>query len=134
MKRYALIYVATLLIMVPLDLLFLGVLAKDFFKSQAGDAMRENPNLVAAVLFYLIYTAGILVFVSGASASTVQTTLIFGALFGFVAYATFDLTTLAVMKNWSWSAAMLDMAWGSFVTGVSATLGLVIGNWIAERI
>ncbi|KAB2877263.1 MAG: DUF2177 family protein, partial [Pseudorhodoplanes sp.] len=70
MKRYLVLYLATLAVMVPLDFLFLGVLAKDFFKSQVGD-MLGALRLVPAVAFYLLYTAGILVFVSASEGAAV---------------------------------------------------------------
>ena len=75
MKRYALIYVATVIIMAPLDFLFLGVIAKGFFKSQVGDMLTQNPNLVAAVLFYLTYALGVLVFVNGGDGATARSAL-----------------------------------------------------------
>ena len=134
MKRYALIYLATVLIMAPLDFLFLGVIAKGFFKSQVGDMLTQNPNMIAAVLFYLVYGLGLLVFVNGGDGATAKSALIFGALFGIFAYATFDLTTLAILRHWTWPAAAVDISWGAFATAVSSSLGLIVGSWIATRV
>jgi uncharacterized membrane protein len=127
MKRTVFLYLATLIVMVPLDILFLGVLARGFFQSQVGD-MLGPLRPVPAVVFYLVYAAGILVFVNAVEGATIRSTLIYGALFGLFAYATFDLTVLAVLRHWTWPVAFVDVAWGSFVTAVSATLGLIISN------
>jgi uncharacterized membrane protein len=126
MQRLAILYAATLAVMVPLDFLFLGILARDFFKSQVGGALGEL-NIVAAIAFYLVYPAGIVIFANGSSANWQQAALM-GALFGFFCYATFDLTSLALLRGWTWPAAAVDIAWGSFVTAVSATAGLLVAN------
>lgn len=133
MKRYIILYLATLLVMVPLDFLFLGVLAKDFFKATAGDALGDI-RWGAAILFYLLFPAGIVIFASAAAGSNWQHAALYGALFGFFCYATFDLTTLAMFKAWSWPATLLDIAWGTFVTAVSATAGLLIANAVSRHV
>jgi uncharacterized membrane protein len=126
------LYLATLFVIVPIDFLFLGTVAKDFFTSQVGNMLGEI-KLGPAILFYLLYVAGILVFVSGSPAATWQTTLPFGALFGLFCYATFDLTSLALLKHWSWAVAAVDITWGAIVTAVSSTAGLVVANWLAPQ-
>jgi uncharacterized membrane protein len=132
-NRYVVLYLATLIVMIPIDFLFLGLVARDFFASQVGDMLGEI-RPVPAVLFYLLYVVGILVFVSGPAAATPQSTLLYGALFGFFCYATFELTSLSLLKHWTWPVVAVDMCWGTFVTAVAATLGLMIANWIAPRI
>jgi uncharacterized membrane protein len=132
MKRYVILYLATLVVMLPLDFLFLGVLAKDFFKSQVGPALGDI-RYSAAFLFYFLYPVGIVIFASSA-ASNWQHALLYGALFGMFCYATFDLTALALLKGWTWPAALVDIAWGAFVTGVSATLGWLIANAVQRYI
>lgn len=132
-KRYAILYFATLLIMVPIDFLFLGTVAKGFFTAQVGDMLGEI-RLAPAILFYLLYAVGILVFVSGTVGATWQSTLIYGALFGLFCYATFELTSLSLLKHWTWPVVLVDVSWGCFVTAVSSTLGLLITNWIAPKI
>jgi uncharacterized membrane protein len=132
MKRYALLYLATLIVMVPLDFLFLGVLAKEFFKSQVGSALGEL-RILPAVVFYLMYPAGIVLFASGAAGANWQQALLYGALFGLFCYATFDLTTLALLKGWTWPAAFVDIAWGMIATGVSAAIGLLLTNAVLRQ-
>ena len=130
MKRVAILYLATLAVMVPLDFLFLGVLAKDFFKAQVGGALGSL-NVTAAVLFYLIYPAGIVIFASS-GAGNWQQAMLMGALFGFFCYATFDLTTLALLRGWTWPAAFIDVSWGTIVTGLSATIGWLAASAMAR--
>ena len=84
--------------------------------------------------FYLLYVAGILVFVSAPAGATWQSTLFYGALFGMFCYATFDLTSLSLLKHWTWAVAAVDVTWGSLVTALSSTLGLMIANRIAPRV
>jgi uncharacterized membrane protein len=130
LKRYAILYLVTLLVIIPLDVLFLGVIAKPFFKAEVGD-MLGDLNILPAVMFYLLYTLGVLIFVTGSPNTTLQSSLICGALFGLVAYATFDLTALATLKHWSWSAAFADVSWGAVVTAISATAGLAAARAFA---
>jgi uncharacterized membrane protein len=132
-NRYVVLYFATLIVLIPLDFLFLGVLAKGFFVSEVDDMLGEV-RLAPAILFYLIYVAGTVIFVSGGSTATWQSTLIYGALFGLFCYSTFDLTALALLKHWSAAVAVVDVAWGAAVTAVSSTAGLTIANWLTPRV
>ena len=127
MNRIVVLYVATLIVLVGLDLLFLGLIAKGFFTAEVGDMLGELKP-VPAVLFYLLYVVGVLIFVSGAPGATWPSTLAYGALFGLFCYATFDLTALALLKHWSWSVAFLDVGWGAMVTAVSSTAGLLVAD------
>jgi uncharacterized membrane protein len=129
LTRIAILYVATLTVLTGLDVLFLGLIARGFFAAEVGDMLGEL-KLAPAVLFYLLYVAGVLVFVSGAAGATWQSALLYGALFGLFCYATFDLTALALLKHWSWPVAFVDVGWGAVVTAVSSTAGLLV----AERV
>ena len=133
MNRYVVLYLVTLIVLIPIDFLFLGIVAKGFFTSEVGDMLGEI-RPVPAILFYLLYVVGILIFVSGSAAATWQSTLPYGALFGLFCYATFDLTSLSLLKHWTWPVAVVDVCWGSFVTALSSTAGLLITNWLAPKI
>ena len=133
MNRYVALYLVTLFVIVPIDFLFLGVVAKGFFTSQVGHLLGEI-KLVPAILFYLIYVAGIAIFVSGGAGVTWQSTLLHGALFGFFCYATFELTSMSMLKNWSWAVVVVDIAWGSLVTAVASTAGLLVANWVVAKV
>ncbi len=132
MNRYVALYLATLIVIVPIDFLFLGLVAKDFFTSQVGDMLGEV-RLAPAVLFYLLYVAGILIFANGAPGATPRSALMYGALFGLFCYATFELTALSLLRHWTWAVAMVDVSWGAFVTAVASMLGLLIANRIMPR-
>ncbi|MBI5130546.1 MAG: DUF2177 family protein [Rhodopseudomonas palustris] len=132
MKRYGVLYLATFIVLIPLDFLFLGVIAKDFFASQVGE-MLGPVRLLPAVLFYSLYVVGIMVFVNGAANATWQSSLLFGALFGLFCYATFELTALAVLKHWTWPMVAADISWGVVVTAVSGALGLLIADKLSPR-
>lgn len=133
MKRNVILYLATMLVMLPLDLLFLGFVAKNFFQSQVGDMLGEL-RVVPAILFYLLYIVGIVIFVNSSPGATWQSTLLYGALFGFFCYATFELTSMSLLRHWTWPVVVVDIAWGSFVTAAGATGGLLLANWIARKV
>lgn len=130
MKRYLILYGCTLAAMVPLDLLFLGGIAKGFFQSQVGNVMGEL-NLLPAVLFYFVYAAGIVIFVT-ATAPDWKNAAMFGAFFGFVAYATFDFTTMALIKGWTWPAVAVDLTWGPAVTALASAISVLAANAFAR--
>jgi uncharacterized membrane protein len=132
LNRYVVLYLVTLLVIVPIDFLFLGIVAKDFFTSQVGNMLGEI-RLGPAILFYLLYVAGTVIFVSGGAGATWQSTLLYGGLFGFFCYATFELTSMSLLKQWSWAVVVVDVAWGSFVTAVSSTAGLLVANWVGMK-
>src|SRR5258708_5967351 len=132
-RRYVALYLTTLVVLMALDFLFLGVPAKGFFVSEVGDMLGEVKP-VPAVLFYLLYVVGVLVFVSGGMAATPRSTLLYGALFGLFCYATFDLTSLALLKHWSWPVAAVDISWGACVTAVSSTAALLVANRLVPRV
>jgi uncharacterized membrane protein len=126
-NRIAVLYVATLIVLTGLDFLFLGLIAKGFFAAQVG-SMLGDVRPLPAVLFYLIYVVGVLVFVSGTSTATWQSTILYGALFGLFCYATFELTALSLLKHWTWPVVVLDITWGAVVTAVSSTAGLLVAD------
>jgi uncharacterized membrane protein len=131
-NRYAVLYLVTLFVLVPLDFLFLGIVAKDFFTSQVGNMLGEI-KLAPAVLFYLLYVVGIVIFVSGGAGATWQSTLRYGALFGFFCYATFELTSMSLLRNWSWAVVVVNISWGTFVTAVASIAGLLVANWMMAK-
>jgi len=123
-------YGVAAVIMLALDLLWLGVLAPPLYQRTIGPLLRPQPDLVAAALFYAIYLVGvnelvIRAFPRGARLAAVAAR---GALFGFVAYATFDLTAQAVLKDWSWLATVADMAWGTLLTTTVAVVTYAVAG------
>ena len=124
MTKYLASYAATMISMLVIDLLWIGVIAKPLYQSGIGHLMAAQPNLVAVLLFYLLFPLGLLLFaVLPTAGSGWGRTLATGALFGFFAYATYDLTNLATLKGWPLGLSLIDMAWGSLVSAVASAAG-----------
>lgn len=126
--HYVLQYVCALLLFVVVDLVWLGAVAKSYYHRELGDLIADKFNLWAAAAFYLIYPMGVVAFAVAPSASgTWVTAVTAGAFLGFFAYATYDLTNLATLRNWPLTLTLVDMAWGTFLTAVVAALVHIIG-------
>ena len=124
MLKYLGIYMAVFVTMVVIDMVWLRLIAVQWYADSMGPLLSNSPNLWAAAAFYLLFPLGLLIFgVSPAEDATVLKAVAMGALFGFFAYATYDLTALAVIKGWPVGLTFLDMAWGTIVSGVSAGAG-----------
>ena len=125
MTKYFAAYAATLGVMLILDLLWIGVIAKPMYQQGIGHLMAEQPRLPVAVAFYLLYAVGLVVFavLHGGAAGNWRTAAVYGAMFGFFAYATYDLTNLATLRNWPVGLAAIDIAWGTLVSAVCAVAG-----------
>jgi uncharacterized membrane protein len=134
MKKYLLLYLAIAIVLAVLDGVWLGVVAKDYFRSRLGHLMLPEVNLWVAAVFYLIYPVGVLIFATNPALANGSwtTALLYGALFGFFAYATYDLTNLATLRGWPLSVVMLDVSWGTLVTGVSAAAAFLISNLVVR--
>lgn len=128
-KHYAILYFATLSIMTVLDIVWLKGIAHEFYKNRLGDLLEFRA--LPAVVFYVMYVAAILIFVSVTGTSW-KNVLMYGAFFGFTAYATYDLTNMATIRNWPLSLTVVDIAWGTFNTGVSATAGWLVARYFAS--
>lgn len=117
-------FTITLVVFLVVDMVWLAGIAKKFYRKELGALMRARPNGLAAALFYLIYTAGLVYFVIQPTAldGTALRAFLRGAGFGFVAYCTYDLTNLAVIENWPLKITVIDILWGSVATGITAFL------------
>ena len=117
-------YLAVFVTMFVIDMLWLGVIAKSTYANAMGPLLSPKPNLWAAGAFYLLFPLGLVIFaVLPQADSPVWKAALMGALFGFFAYATYDLTNLAVVKDWPLGLTFIDMAWGTMVSGVAALVG-----------
>lgn len=124
MTRHLIAYLATAFVLVALDMLWLRVIAPEWYQQGIGHLMAGQVNLLAAALFYVLFPAGVVIFaVTPSLPNTGLHALVMGALFGFFAYATYDLTNLATLKAWPLGLSAIDVAWGSLVSGVSALAG-----------
>ena len=115
-------------VMGVLDWIWLGTVAKTFYRMQIGKLLLEKPNMTAAVLFYAIYVVGVVTFVISPALEkgSLSYALTRGALFGFVAYATYDLTNLATMKGFTTKVVVVDLAWGALLTATVASVTFAI--------
>jgi uncharacterized membrane protein len=134
MKRFAIIYLSTLVILLPVDLLFLGAVGKKLFADNVGDMTLATPRMAPAILFYVIYLAGVVVFVNGATPSDWMHNVKYGALFGLFCYATFELTNMALLKHWEWAVVVPDIAWGAVLTAIAAAVGGLLAEWISGKV
>lgn len=127
---YVKIYLGMAVAFLALDSVWLGLVAKSFYKKHIGHLMAAKPDFIAAGIFYFIFLFGMLMLVvlPAAKAHSLPQALWSGALFGFVCYATYDLTSQAVLKKWSVKVTVADLLWGTFVSAVVALLGY----WIAS--
>jgi len=125
-------YLVAGLIFAILDGVWLGLVARGFYASQMGDLMRAKFSIVPAVAFYVIYVAGLVVFavLPGVEAGSVGRAALLGGLLGLVAYAAYDLSNLATLKNWPAPLAMLDLAWGTALSAASAAAAV----WVLRMI
>lgn len=114
-----------------IDMLWLGVIAKNFYQAQLASFLGPV-NWVAAIIFYLIFIVGILVFatIPAIEAGSLMKAVTLGALFGFIAYATYDLTNLATLKGWPLPIVIVDMLWGAALSASVASVGFLIGTRI----
>lgn len=113
-----------------IDMVWLGLVAKDFYRAQIGSLLKPDVNWTAAIIFYLIFIAGLVVFVIAPAMEkgTWTHALLYGALFGFVCYATYDLTNLAVAKDWPLLITVVDMLWGAVLAASVSTVTYLIAT------
>jgi uncharacterized membrane protein len=123
--KYLISYMATLIVMVTVDALWLGVIAKPVYQQGIGHLMAERPQWVAAALFYAVFALGLMLFavLPHRGAPSWSTSALMAAMFGFFCYATYDLTNLATLKGWPLGLSLLDIAWGSLLSAIAATAG-----------
>jgi len=125
------VYALTLATFLVIDAVWLGLIAKDMYRRELGHLLAPNVRWGAALVFYVIYIAGLLILVVlPPTGSPLLTVAALGALFGFVAYATYDLTNLATLTRWPISVTLADLAWGAFVTGLTAVAGRGYARWL----
>jgi uncharacterized membrane protein len=123
---YLIAYAASAVVFLGLDSLWLGLVAKTWYRGWMGPLMRAHPNFAAAGLFYLLYLVGIVYFAVApavASGGGWPVAAFSGALFGLIAYGTYDMTNLATVKGWSTTMCAVDMAWGAVLSSLSAICG-----------
>ena len=129
---YLKLYALTVPVFFVIDILWLGVVAKGFYRRKLNFILSDDVNWTAAVIFYLIYIAGILFFAvrPALSSNSWREAVLFGGLFGFFTYATYDLTNLATIKDWPIAVVMVDLLWGVCLCVIVATASFFMSRWL----
>ncbi len=118
------LYLITLPVFFAVDMIWLGIVAKNFYASQIGTLMKTDINWTAAIVFYLLFIVGLVLFVISPALEKSSWTyaLFFGALFGLITYATYDLTNLATLKDWPLLVTIVDLVWGMTLAALVSTI------------
>lgn len=129
--HYLYLYLLTIPVFFIIDMIWLGFVASSFYRNQLGDLLQIN--WPAAIVFYLIYIVGILFFavIPALDANSLQKAIIYGALFGFFTYATYDMTNLATLKDWPLTVVIVDIIWGTILSASVAGISYyLVTLWI----
>jgi uncharacterized membrane protein len=130
--KLLLAYLLTSVVFFAIDLIWLGVIAKNLYRKYLGGFLSDTVNWTAAFVFYALFIVGIFIFsiLPAVEKNSFSHAVIMGALFGFFTYATYDLTNLATLKNWPLTIVYIDIIWGTILTGLVAAAGY----WITKKI
>ena len=117
--------------MLPLDVAWLSTAGPTIYKQQIGPLLLDKPAMGPAAAFYLLYGGGVVFFAVAPALrdGSWSTALLYGAVFGFMAYATYDLSNLATLRGYTTTIALVDLAWGTVLTGVSATVAYAVARY-----
>ena len=128
MKLYFLTFIVASLIFFIIDFIWLSITVKSIYRPILGDMILDKPIIWAAFLFYIMYIIGltILVLIPSINADSFYKVFGMGFVFGFVAYGTYNLTNMAVLRNWSPTIVWIDMFWGGILTGLTSTVTIYI--------
>jgi uncharacterized membrane protein len=130
--KLGLLYGACTVALFAIDFIWLSIMNSRFYQPRLGGLLAEQPKLAVAAVFYLLYVIGVvaLAVVPGIREGALVGALWRGALFGLLAYATYDLTNLATIQGWPWELAAVDMIWGTVLTGSVSVIGYFAGRLI----
>jgi uncharacterized membrane protein len=134
MSKQIITYLATLVVFLAIDMVWLGWIARSTYVAEMGELIRKQPNIVAAVVFYLLYSAGLMFFAinPGMKAGSIMQSVLLGAALGLIAYGTYDLTNLSVVNGFTVRIAMIDLAWGTFLSAASAGIVTALAQTISR--
>jgi uncharacterized membrane protein len=129
---YLKLYLLTVPVFFIIDLIWLGVVAKGFYQKNLGYILSTQVKWTAAIIFYLIYIVGILIFavLPGLAKDSLRHATLWGGLFGFFTYATYELTNLALLKDWPINIVFVDILWGVVLCSAVASLSFIIAKWL----
>lgn len=132
MLKFLPAYLTIIVVMFVLDIIWLSMIAQPLYQQGIGHLMADEPNFLFAGMFYLVYAAGLIWFalMPNRHHRGLKNTFATAAAFGFFVYASYDLTNLALLKDWSLSLSVIDVTWGTLLSGVSAAFG----KWVFNRL
>jgi uncharacterized membrane protein len=132
LRQAVTLYLVTLAVFFVIDMIWLGFVAKDFYRKHLGPMLSPKVNWAAALLFYLVFVAGLLIFVIRPALAQGEPlkALLLGGLFGLISYATYDLSNLATLKDWPVIVTIVDLAWGTALGGLVSLSGALLGRWL----
>ena len=125
-------YLLTFIVFLAVDMLWLGIVAKNLYQKYLGAFLTDRVNWTAAFIFYLIYVVGISIFAiyPAVNKGSAFNAVLMGALFGFFTYATYDLTNLATLKGWPLQIVFIDIIWGAVLSAIVSISGFYIVKWL----
>lgn len=125
--KFVWMFLISMVIFLVLDMLWLNVIAKRFYAQELGDLMTDQVRILAAVIFYIIFIVGMIYFVIYPAflEASLTAALVNGLFFGFICYATYDLTNLATIRNWPLAMTLVDLVWGTFLGGMTSMLSFL---------
>jgi uncharacterized membrane protein len=128
------LYILTVPVFFGIDMIWLGIVAKSFYRNNLGHLLRPDINWAAALIFYLLYIVGILIFATlpALEKNSLRQAVVMGGLFGFFAYATYDLSNLATLRGWPVNVVFMDIIWGMALTASVAAASFFMGRWIMQ--
>ena len=132
MLEYLKLYGIAFVVFFVVDIIWLGLVAKDLYNKEIGSLLKPDVNWVAAIIFYLLFILGLVVFViePSVSSNSLGKVMLLGAFFGLVTYATYDLTNLATMKDFTLKITLIDLTWGTTLGFLTSTLAYLINDWL----
>jgi uncharacterized membrane protein len=132
---YVKLYFATLFAFFMLDMAWFGWIARPLYQNYLGALLTSNINWPVVILFYLLFSVGLLVFViiPGGQSGSLQNTLVLAAFFGLVTYATYDLVNLATIKDWPVLVTLIDLVWGVLLSTAVSYVGFTVGKWLEQN-
>jgi uncharacterized membrane protein len=133
-KQAVTLYLITLAVFFIIDMIWLGIVAKDFYRKHLGTMLSPKVNWAAALLFYLLFIVGLVVFVIRPALVSGEPlkALLLGAFFGLISYATYDLSNLATLKDWPVIVTVVDLVWGTTLGGLVSLAGALLGRWLLK--
>lgn len=129
---YFKLYILTVPVFFAVDIVWLGFVAKKFYRNHLGFILSPDVNWPAAIVFYALYVLGILIFavVPAIEQGSLGKALLLGGLYGFFTYATYDMTNMATIKNWPLNVVVVDILWGVFLCSIVASISFLMAKWL----